>query len=243
MERPTPQDALTDEELELLLAQIGTRYPTGKRNLAALLLMSDAGLRVGEVCALTTKDLVRAKGSVTHVQIRNGKGGKPGVSPRLTIRAAAAMKQWLQARKALGIRSGPVFCTVSKGHRVTRFSQDGELVPGEPLSTAYMRAVVKRLRAKAGIEKNVSPHTLRHTFATRYLRAGGDLERTRKALRHASITTTAAIYSHLVQQDVDEGIEALNEANGDAEAEDPIAALTAELRALRAEVAELRRAQ
>jgi len=238
MERPTAQDALTGEELEALLAQIGTRYPTGKRNLAALLLMSDAGLRVGEVCALTTKDLVRQKGSVTHVQIRNGKGGKPGVSPTLTIRAAAAMDRWLGARKALGIGSGPVFCTISKGHRDSGFGGDGELVPGKPLSTGYVRAVVKRLRARAGIEKNVSPHTLRHTFVTRFLRATGDLERTRKAARHAHISTTAAIYSHLVQQDVDEGIDALNAANGDKP--DPIAALTAELQALTAEVAALR---
>ncbi len=68
---------------------------------------------------------------------------------------------------------------------------------------------MKRLALKAGIERNISPYTLRHTFATRFLQATGNLELTRKALRHARIQTTAEIYSHLVQEDVDNGISQL----------------------------------
>ena len=80
---------------------------------------------------------------------------------------------------------------------------------GRAVSTGYVRQLVKRLAARAGLEKMVSPHTLRHTFATRFLRATGNLELTRKALRHARIQTTAEIYSHLVQEDVDQGIRSL----------------------------------
>ncbi len=87
------------------------------------------------------------------------------------------------------------------------FAQEGQqLEAGRAISTHYVRRLVKRLAEKAEIGKNVSPHTLRHTFATRFLRATGNLELTRKALRHARIQTTAEIYSHLVQEDVDNGI-------------------------------------
>ena len=84
----------------------------------------------------------------------------------------------------------------------------------------YVRGLVKRVAAKAGIQRNISPHTLRHTFATRFLRATGNLELTRKALRHARIQTTAEIYSHLVQEDVDAGIKQLPGSKEPGEADE-----------------------
>ena len=206
MQRPTAEDALSEEQLDRLLAQPNRAYPTGKRNLTLLLIMADAGLRVSEATALTTGDLVREGGQLTHVLIRHGKGNKRG-KVALTRRTAAKLGGWLQARAALGIGSRAIFCTISKGKAGGYFAQEGQqLEAGKPISTHYVRRLVKRLAQKAGIEKNVSPHTLRHTFATRFLRATGNLELTRKALRHARIQTTAEIYSHLVQEDVDNGI-------------------------------------
>ena len=101
------------------------------------------------------------------------------------------------------------------------FARPGrKLERGRAVSTGYVRQLVKRLTDRAGLEKMVSPHTLRHTFATRFLRATGNLELTRKALRHARIQTTAEIYSHLVQEDVDQGIRSLP-GNGDEDAQEP----------------------
>ena len=223
MARPTAQDALTEEELDSLLAQVATRYPSGKRNLTLLLVMADSGLRVAEACTLTTQDLVREGGQLTHVLIRHGKGGKKG-KIAVTQRTAAKLGAWLQAREALGIGPGPVFCTVSKGKAPGGFARRGQkLQRGQAVSTGYVRQLVKRIAGRAGIEKMVSPHTLRHTFATRFLRATGNLELTRKALRHARIQTTAEIYSHLVQEDVDQGIRSLPGAGAEDAQEPPVA--------------------
>lgn len=68
-----------------------------------------------------------------------------------------------------------------------------ELQPGRAVSTAYVRQLVKRLRRAAGIERDISPHTCRCTAITRYLRATGNLELTRKPARHANIQTTVQI--------------------------------------------------
>ncbi len=241
MERPTAEDALTEEELDRLLDQINTRYPTGKRNLALLLVMADAGLRVSEATALTTRDLVREAGQLTHVLIRSGNSGRPG-KVALTQRATAKLGTWLEERTARGIHSDHIFCTIRQGEATGPFVDDAQkLTPGRPVQTGYVRQMVKRVAKKAGIEKNVSPHTLRHTFATRFLRATGNLELTRKALRHARIQTTAEIYSHLVQEDVDAGIkqlpgsEELDEADGVQRIAQALAALPQEQRQALAE--------
>lgn len=235
MRRPTAEDALTEEELDRLLAQPNPAYPTGKRNLALLLIMAEAGLRVSEATALTTQDLVEEGGQLTHVLIRHGKGAKPG-KVALTRRAAAKLGAWIEARDALGIGNGPVFCTISQGKAGGYFAaEDQQLQPGKPVSTNYVRGLVKRLAAKAGIERSISPHTLRHTFATRFLRATGNLELTRKALRHARIQTTADIYSHLCQEDVDNGIKQLpgSEQSAGADLKAQIAAIEEQLAQLK----------
>ena len=70
--------------------------------------------------------------------------------------------------------------------------------------------VGRRLAQRAGIQKNVSAHTLRHTCATRLLRRGVSLEHVRKVMRHSDITTTARVYAHLNDHDGDWAIEQLN---------------------------------
>jgi site-specific recombinase XerC len=206
-ERTTAVDALTEEELDGLLGTF-TDTPTGKRNRALVLVMADAGLRVSEALGLETRDLLREAGQITHLAIRHGKGGK-AAKQRVTTRTAAALAKWGEARAALGIGEGPMFCTVTTGAATGRSREGQRLVPGDRIATAYVREFVKKAGVKAALRMDVHPHLLRHTAITRYLRANKDLELTRKFARHADITTTARVYSHLVQEDVDRGVERL----------------------------------
>jgi len=249
MTRPTAQDALTEEELETLLAQIATTGPVGQRNLALLTLMADTGLRIAEALALTTGDLVKEGGVVTHVQVRHGKGDKPARLP-VTLRAAARLGVWLEARTALGVGNGAVFCTVTRGRHFTPQAGpqgfaagagvETTLAPGGALSARYVGQLLDRKAAEAGIERHISPHTLRHTFATHLLRKTGNLELTRKALRHAQITTTATVYSHLQARDVEEAVLALR---GEAAQGQPVAPdLAAQVEALEGQLAALKQA-
>ena len=203
------QDALTEEQLDALLGVVSIHTTTGKRNLALMLVMADAGLRVSEATGLRTTDVVSLGDEPTHVDIRYGKGGRPG-RVALTARAADAVGAWIDTRGALGLRLGPLFCTISSGTAGGHWARDGQaLEPGRPVSTEYARQLVHRLARRAGIATRVTPHTLRHTFATRLLRVTGNVELTRKALRHANIQTTIETYAHLVQEDVDRGVRML----------------------------------
>ena len=203
------QDALTEEQLDALLGVVSIHTATGKRNLALMLVMADAGLRVSEATGLRTTDVVSLGDEPTHVDIRYGKGGRPG-RVALTARAADAVGAWIDTRGALGLRLGPLFCTISSGTAGGHWARDGQaLEPGRPVSTEYARQLVHRLARRAGIATRVTPHTLRHTFATRLLRVTGNVELTRKALRHANIQTTIETYAHLVQEDVDRGVRML----------------------------------
>ena len=221
------QEALTVEELDRLLEAVVTRSPTGKRNQALLTLMADTGLRVGEALALETRDLVTEAGQIVAVKVRNGKGGKPA---NVTVgqRAAVRLARWLEARAALEIGNGAVFCTISKGHRARgRVTPGGfaegtevvELQPGRAVSDRYVRQLVKRLAERAGLEARVTPHTLRHTFATRLLRETGNLKLTQQALRHSDVSTTARVYAHLTDNDVAEAVRALGAEKPDPRTE------------------------
>lgn len=233
------QEALSVEQLDALLDAIETRSPTGKRNLALLTLMGDSGLRVGEALALTTGDLVSEAGQLVTVKVRNGKGGK-AANLAVGQRAAVRLAKWVEARATFGLGNGPLFCTISKGSRSRgRATSEGfaagrevvELTPGKAISDRYVRQVVRRLADRAGIEGRVTPHTLRHTFATHLLRETGNLKLTQQALRHRDVTTTARVYAHLTDNDVAEAVRGLRDEEPEArtEAEDLAAQVLAGL--------------
>lgn len=225
------QDALTEEQLEALLGAVSTRGMTGRRNLALLTLMADSGLRLAEALALTTGDLVREGQVITQARVRCGKGGKRA-DVTVTARAAARLDRWLTDRQVAGLGAGLVFCTMSQGQATGKAAEGAQLVPGGALNPRYVRDMVVRAAERAGIEARVTPHTLRHTFATHLLRQTGNLELVRKAMRHARVTTTAAIYSHLVGRDVEEAVRALRApepAPAPETPKDPMAAFVATL--------------
>jgi integrase/recombinase XerD len=231
------QDAMTREELDRFLQAVPSNSPTGQRNLALLTVLADTGLRLQEALDLSTGDLRREHGGrvVTHAAVI-GKGGKPA-TVAVSTRAAARLYTWLEARAKLGIGSGLVFCTVSKGQATGLAAEGAELQPGEPLNPRYVRELVQRTAQRAGIERRVTPHTLRHTFATHLLQEGASLEQTAKALRHSRTATTSEVYAHLQPADVDELVRNLHaepESTPDAETlalANALQALTAEQKA------------
>lgn len=220
---------MTKDDFERVLATFGDG-PTGLRNRALVLVMADCALRVAEALALGTGDLVRKGGYLTHIIIRHGKGDKEG-QVAVTVRTALALDAWQEARAKLGIGTdAPLFCTVSKGTRRAPRAQDGgELVPGEAMYPAYVRAFVKKAGQAAGLDVDLHPHLLRHWAVTRFLRANTDLEMTRQFARHADVTTTARVYAHLVQEDVDRGVGRMEAADAVDAPGDVDAALAAAL--------------
>jgi hypothetical protein len=138
----------------------------------------------------------------------------------------------MEARAGLGVAEGPVFCTISQGHRDAGFAGDGDLVRGRDLDQRYVRDLVVRVAQRAGITGRVTPHTLRHTFATHLLRQTGNLELTRKALRHARVTTTARVYAHLADRDVEEAVRGLHQGTGQVVSQQALPGVDGEAEAL-----------
>lgn len=214
------QDALTQEQLESMLNTVNRRSPSGKRNFALVTLLGDLGLRIGEALGLEMRDLVTESGQLMAIKLRHRKARAGGQTLDLPRRTAARLAAWLEAREALGIEGGKVFCTISRGRRVhPTQDEDGfsgemtttELQPGQPLSDSYARQLVARLAERAGITQRVTPHTLRHTAATLLLRSGASLKHVQELLGHASVQTTARVYSHITGSDVRDAVERLHE--------------------------------
>lgn len=170
-----PVEALTGRELGRLVRAVENRRWGLEwlrlRNVAVVAAMARAGLRVGEVVGLDVADMDLNERS-GWVTIRQGKGLKERKSP-LSLEARKALSMYLEARPEWA--GEPLF--VSK--------------TGERLSSRAVQQMVKSAAQRAGIEQDVTPHTLRHTFATRFLEQGGDLATLRDILGHANIATTS----------------------------------------------------
>ena len=191
MGRKIPE-VLTATEQEAFLAQPNPRYLTGQRNQVMLRLMLDTGLRVAETLSLEWKDIDLNSGKV---MVRQGKGAKDRT---LWTGEAnlAALVAW-QERQAAEC-TGPASVVFST-------KQGGEM------NSAYVRKMVKRLALKAGIQKDIHPHTLRHTFATDLYRETTNIRLTQKALGHSNLATTQ-IYTHIVDEELEEALKTFRTA-------------------------------
>ena len=160
-------EVLNSHEAAKLLSIPNPRYPTGQRNLTILTVMLNMGLRVSEVSNLKPGSINLTEGKL---RIGNGKGG---VDRDLTIPngyTSDALMKWKKIRP-----KGKYFFTTLKGGKV---------------STCYMHLFVKRYVLKAGINKKISPHTLRHTTAMHLLQSGVDITVIALWLGHESPATT-----------------------------------------------------
>ena len=174
-------DVLTVEEIQSIMDVIDLSTPEGHRNRAMVEVMYGCGLRVSELVTLRLSNLFFDDGFIKVV----GKGNKERLIPIGTT-AIKAVNQYVDGkRKLLKIKKGEedyVFLN-RRGAHLTR-----EMV--------FM--LVKKWVAAAGIDKTVSPHTFRHSFATHLIEGGADLRAVQEMLGHESITTTE-IYTHLDQ--------------------------------------------
>jgi site-specific recombinase XerD len=182
-----PAEVLSRQEVGELLAACSRRGPTGLRNRALIVVMWRAGLRVAEALALYPKDVDLDAGTIA---VLHGKGDRRRLAG-MDAQAGAVVDAWLSRRRELGIgRGAPLFCAISVGSR------------GRPLRSAYVRETMKLLARKAGIEKRVHPHGLRHTCAAELALEGVPVHVIRRQLGHASLATTERYIDHLMPMDI-----------------------------------------
>jgi len=184
MSRDIPR-ILTDDEADALLDALNCRYDSGLKNICMFRLMLEAGLRVSEVSELRRRDVDM---TACRVTIRDGKGGKDRqvwVSEGLRDR----IDEWLERRPETA--EGWMFPTRT----------------GAQTSPRSIRRSVKTYAERAGLEdwESVSPHTLRHTFATNLLRQTSNIRLVQKALGHARLSTTM-VYTHIVDDELEDAM-------------------------------------
>lgn len=173
-------EPLTPEEVAAIMGQCSSQSVTGIRNRALITMLYRSGLRVSELLAVRPSDINLAKHSIRLLDTKVDEAQTRGFHSS----ADDALARWIDTRKKLGIRGGPLFCT----------HDGGALYP------QYVRLMLKRLAAKAGIEKRVHPHGLRHTFAVELDAAGTSLSVISKLLGHHSVPTTARYLDHLTNR-------------------------------------------
>ena len=192
---------LTPEEVQALLATVNTATPTGLRNRAMLQAMIGAGLRVSEATGLRGADVDLQKGTI---RVNLGKGQKDRVVP-VDQETRAWLQAWSEKRAALGLNGKGAFFP---GVRTGRTGERATREKGEAVKPRYVQALVKRLAEAAGIEKRVSPHVLRHTYATRMLeRPGLTIRDVQTLLGHANVATTQ-VYTHVNEDELRRKVQA-----------------------------------
>lgn len=181
LQNPTnrrPVELLTPDEIGALIRAASGRAPTGIRNRAIIVTAWRAGLRVQEFLGLYPRDLDPENGTVNVI---HGKGGRQrivGLDPA----AFAVVERWLDKRRELGLNGHqPVFCTLKGG----------------PLKPSYIRAMFPRLARRAGIEKRVHAHGLRHTHAAELAAENVPMNVIARQLGHRSVATTSRYIDHI----------------------------------------------
>ena len=170
-------NCLTEEEVEALLNAPDLSTPSGLRDKAMLETMYSSGLRVSELLALERGQVNLSKGIITVF----GKGAKERRVP-IADYAVEYIQEYIKEVRNKSEFKGSKYLFLSK--------------KGEPLSRVYFFKQVKKYSLQAGIETNVSPHTLRHSFATHLLNHGAQLRIVQSMLGHTNIATTQ-IYTHV----------------------------------------------
>ncbi len=180
LEKRLPR-VLSVQEVELLLSQPDVRTVTGLRDRAMLELLYAAGMRVSELTGLNTEHLNLEMGYVRCV----GKGGRERIIPIGMVAVRYAREYLLKSRVKLRKNSWEKALFLNRhGKRLTR--------------QGFWK-ILKGYAQRAGIQREITPHILRHSFATHLLENGADLRIVQEMLGHADVATTQ-IYTHLSQK-------------------------------------------
>ncbi len=174
-----------------LIEQANPRYPTGACIRTMLRLMLNTGLRLAEVTALKWRDIDLTTGKL---MVRQGKGSKDR-----TLWVAETdidrLRSWRE-RQATACDTCEHVCTA---------------LNGQPLGHRYVQQMVKRYATKAGIDKNILPHTLHHSFATDLYRETSKTRLVQKVLGHSDLSTTM-IYTHIFDEEVESALKSFRQA-------------------------------
>ncbi len=172
-------DTLSTKEIDLLIQAIDLSTPEGERNKAMLETLYSCGLRVSELITLKLSDLFFEEGFIKIT----GKGNKQRFVPvgKTTIKLIGLYANQIR-----------VHLSIQKGYEDTLFLNRR----GKQLTRAMVFTIIKDLALKINLNKTISPHTFRHSFATHLLENGADLRSIQLMLGHESITTTE-VYMHL----------------------------------------------
>ena len=166
-----PAETLTALEVGSLIWACSGKAPSGIRNRALIALLYRSGLRISEALALEPKDI---NGDAGEITVLRGKGGKRRVVA-VDEGGLRFLERWLERRARLGMNGRQtVFCTLK----------------GAKMQSAYVRALLPRLARRAGIEKRVHAHGLRHSFASELAAEGHPLCTIQTLLGHSHASTT-----------------------------------------------------
>jgi integrase/recombinase XerD len=185
LENPNPRrklpDILSAEEIDKIINGIDVSIAEGHRNRAIIEVLYGCGLRVSELVSLLISCYFPDKGFIRVT----GKGNKERLVP-IGEQAIKAISIYLKQRDKIEIKKGneDVLFLNRRGAKLTR---------------TMVLIMVKRAATNAGIEKTISPHTFRHSFATHLIEGGADLRAVQEMLGHESVVTTE-IYTHLDQK-------------------------------------------
>ena len=168
-------DVLSVEEVDAMLATFDIRSAKGCRDSAIVEVLYSTGLRVSELVTLRLGDLFFGEGYVRVV----GKGDKQRLVP-IGSAARDKIQLYMEERKP------------KSASEMTLFLNNR----GKPLTRVMVFNIIRQAAERAGITKNISPHTLRHSYATHQLQGGANIRQVQELLGHESITTTE-VYTHL----------------------------------------------
>lgn len=178
-------DVLSTDEIDRIIAAVDTSTTKGLRDSAMLETLYSCGLRVSELTALRMSDLFFGEGYIRVI----GKGDKQRLVPVSTM-ARDRIQLYLEHRHPYRANEDTVFLN-NRGRRFTR---------------VMVFTVIKQAAARAGIDKRISPHSFRHSFATHLLEGGASIRQVQELLGHESILTTE-IYTHLDNEHLRQTVE------------------------------------
>lgn len=187
-------DVLSIEEIDAMIGQIDLSTKEGTRNRAIVEMLYGSGLRVSELVGLKLSHMYREEQFMRIL----GKGSKERLVP-ISPEAEKWFAYWMEDRAHLPIKAGAEdYAFLNRN--------------GRPLTRVMIFYIIRDLAARAGVRKTISPHTLRHSFATHMLQNGADLRIIQQLLGHENITTTE-IYTHVDVTDLRKAILQYHPAN------------------------------